>query len=134
MINLDGNLRMVSVFLTVLTLVLLPLACSTPVIEEGEPELRETLSVQHTRVAQLSTRVVELERVNESQWEILSYLSTQMPYALDLITPVPAGVTITPTQFPHCTPPACEEGEVYHCPGECPGGCGTVCATPTPGE
>jgi hypothetical protein len=31
-----------------------------------------------------------------------------------------------------CTPPACEEDEVYYCPGECPGGCGTECATPTP--
>ncbi|MCJ7551413.1 MAG: hypothetical protein MUQ30_17215 [Anaerolineae bacterium] len=33
---------------------------------------------------------------------------------------------------PMCTPPACGEDEVYHCPGECPGGCGTICATPTP--
>ncbi len=33
---------------------------------------------------------------------------------------------------PVCTPPACGEEEVYHCPGECPGGCGTICVTPTP--
>jgi len=31
-----------------------------------------------------------------------------------------------------CTPPLCEEGEVYYCPGDCPGGCGTQCVTPKP--
>lgn len=41
-----------------------------------------------------------------------------------------AGATATPA--PMCTPPACAEDEVYHCPGDCPGGCGTVCATVTP--
>ncbi len=46
-------------------------------------------------------------------------------------TAYPAG-TGTATPAPMCTPPACAEGEVYHCPGDCPGGCGTVCATPTP--
>ena len=30
-----------------------------------------------------------------------------------------------------CTPPPCQEGEVYYCEGDCPGGCGTQCATPT---
>jgi hypothetical protein len=39
-----------------------------------------------------------------------------------------------PTPIPVCTPPPCQEGEVYYCPGECPGGCGTQCATPTPAE
>lgn len=52
-------------------------------------------------------------------------------------TPAPLPVTDTPTPsatpLPVCTPPACQAGEVYHCPGECPGGCGTQCATPTPG-
>ena len=33
-----------------------------------------------------------------------------------------------------CTPPACQTGEVYYCPGQCPGGCGTTCATPTPAD
>jgi hypothetical protein len=37
------------------------------------------------------------------------------------------------TPAPGCTPPACQPGEVYYCPGDCPGGCGTQCATPTPG-
>lgn len=33
---------------------------------------------------------------------------------------------------PMCTAPACAEGEVLFCAGECPNGCGTGCATPTP--
>ena len=41
--------------------------------------------------------------------------------------------TPTPTPQPVCTPPACQAGEVLHCPGNCPGGCGYECATPTPG-
>jgi len=46
-------------------------------------------------------------------------------------TAYPAGGA-TATPAPMCTPPACAEDEVYHCPGGCPGGCGTVCATVTP--
>ncbi len=38
----------------------------------------------------------------------------------------------TDTPFLMCTPPACQAGEVYYCPGDCPGGCGSECATPTP--
>ena len=64
----------------------------------------------------------------------------------DLLTPSPvvpgesgttpdmtAGVTsVTPPETPMvvCTPPACLDGEVFACPGECPGGCGTVCKNP----
>jgi hypothetical protein len=40
--------------------------------------------------------------------------------------------TPTPTVLVYCTPPPCQEGEVFYCPGECAGGCGTECATPTP--
>jgi len=40
--------------------------------------------------------------------------------------------TPTPTVQVECTPPLCQPGEVFYCPGECPGGCGTQCATPTP--
>jgi len=48
-------------------------------------------------------------------------------------TPTPAPMlTPTPTFQVVCTPPPCQDGEVYYCPGECPGGCGTQCATPTP--
>lgn len=38
----------------------------------------------------------------------------------------------TPTATPVCTPPVCDAGEVFSCPGPCPGGCGTTCATRTP--
>ncbi len=41
-------------------------------------------------------------------------------------------LTITPTPFVMCTPPACRSDEMYYCPGECLGGCGTTCVTPTP--
>jgi hypothetical protein len=45
------------------------------------------------------------------------------------VTPTP---TPTPTVLVYCTPPQCQAGEVFYCPGECPGGCGTQCGTPTP--
>ncbi len=43
--------------------------------------------------------------------------------------------TATPTAtvypLPMCTPPKCNAGDLFYCPGDCPGGCGTQCATPT---
>jgi len=47
-------------------------------------------------------------------------------------TPLPEAPTATSLNIIMCTPPPCEPGERYYCPGECPGGCGTICATPTP--
>jgi len=60
----------------------------------------------------------------------------EMP-ATDTPTPIVVDDTPTPTVFvdtpaPMCTPPACQENEVYFCSGDCPGGCGTTCATVTP--
>jgi serine protease len=69
-----------------------------------------------------------------------TFTSTPIPSPTFTPTPTPAPVTppisehgadLTPA--PVCTPPACQPGEVYYCPGDCPGGCGTQCATPTPG-
>lgn len=64
---------------------------------------------------------------------------TPLPPPSSTFTPTPTtdhmgehGGDLTPTPLPICTPPACQQGEVYYCPGECPGGCGTQCATPTP--
>jgi serine/threonine-protein kinase len=54
---------------------------------------------------------------------------TDTPTATPTWTPTH---TPTPTPWPMCTPPSCNPGEVYYCPGECPGGCGVQCATPTP--
>jgi len=47
----------------------------------------------------LSTQVAQQEQTNASQWDAISYLSTQMPFALELITPVPPGVIITRTPY-----------------------------------
>ena len=38
----------------------------------------------------------------------------------------------SPTPQIMCTPPSCQDGEIYYCSGDCPGGCGTTCATVTP--
>lgn len=62
--------------------------------------LRETISTQSTWIAHLSTQVAIQEQTNISQWENIGRLYTQMPYALGIITPVPPGVTITPTHTP----------------------------------
>lgn len=121
------------IFTAATLLILSSVSCRLTTSDLDVPDYQETIAVQSIRIANLSTQVAEQEEVNQSQWAIISHLATQMPYALDLITPLPGDVTITPTPFPQCTPPSCEEGEVYHCPGECPGGCGTTCATPTPG-
>jgi hypothetical protein len=64
-----------------------------------ESDLENTLSEQRTEIAQLSTQSAKLEQINKSQWDAISYLSTQMPYALEIITPIPPFVTITPTAY-----------------------------------
>jgi serine protease len=69
---------------------------------------------------------------------------TLTPTPTSTFTPIAPTDTPTPTTepisehngdltpAPVCTPPACQPGEVFYCPGDCPGGCGTQCATPTP--
>lgn len=99
----------------------------------SERDLEETLSAQSTLLANLSTQAAGLEKSIQSQGDAISYLATQMPIALGRITPIPPGVTLVPTPYAVCTPPACAPDEMYYCPGECPGGCGTTCATATPG-
>jgi hypothetical protein len=65
--------------------------------------------------------------------------SSSEPVPTQTSTPPPLKQTTSPTPQPPtntpgvmCTPPPCQAGEVYYCPGTCPGGCGTQCATPTP--
>lgn len=119
-------------------------ACSIGVWDSGKTDrdLIETVAFQSTMLAHLSTQALGQEQTDQAQWDAISYLATQMPFALELITPIPPGITTTPTPYqitdnptpyPLCTPPACALDELYYCPGECPGGCGTTCATPTPG-
>jgi len=70
-------------------------ACK-PGAQESDLEISQA---QHTEIAQLSTQVADLERINQSQWEAISHLATEMPFALGVITPIPSGVTITPTAY-----------------------------------
>jgi outer membrane murein-binding lipoprotein Lpp len=88
--------------------------------------INEAISAAGTDTSQLATQVTGLRQDDNAQQELISDLSTQMSVILET-------ATITPTQFPLCTPPACAKDEMYYCPGDCPGGCGTTCATATPG-
>ncbi len=60
-------------------------------------------------------------------------LPTWTPTVAPSTTTQPPTPSPTVTIQPVCTPPACQAGELYYCPGTCTGGCGTQCATPTPG-
>lgn len=68
---------------------------------ENETQLVETLSVQGTWIANLSTQVAGQEEKNLSQWEAIGYLYTQMPYAQGVMTPGPPGQTEFPTPTPY---------------------------------
>jgi hypothetical protein len=81
--------------LTISTLI----ACNSIKVSVDKSELNETILVQSTWIANLSTQVAQQEKTNVSQWEAISYLSTQMPFARGLITPIPPGITITPTAY-----------------------------------
>ena len=81
---------------TIAILIWLTTACKA-MGPEKEFDLEATIESQNTQLAQLNTQVVLQNQVNNSQWDAISYLSTQMPFALELITPIPEGITITPT-------------------------------------
>ncbi len=53
--------------------------------------LEETVSAQSTRIAHLSTQVAGQEQTNINQEKNISHLYTQKPFALEIITSVPAG-------------------------------------------
>ena len=89
-------LRLLSIMILI-TLVMS--ACSSTVEGDKQSELIGTISAQSTWIAHLSTEVVQQEHTNASQWDAISYLSTQMPFALGLITPIPPGITLTPTPY-----------------------------------
>jgi hypothetical protein len=57
------------------------------------------LEAQITQIAALNTQVAKQVETNQSQWEAISYISTQMPFALGWITPIPEGITLTPTPY-----------------------------------
>lgn len=87
-----------------------------------------TEAPRSTPVAQVSPTIPATGTPPPSPTATAEALPTSTPAPSPSWTPdIP-----TDTPMPVCTPPACQAGEVYHCPGACPGGCGTECATPTP--
>jgi len=81
-----------------LTIILLSACASSPDRYENAV-LEETIAAQSTWIAHLSTQVAKQEQTNASQWDAISYLSTEMPFALELITSIPPGVIITRTPY-----------------------------------
>lgn len=74
-------------------------ACTASPDRDRNAALEETISAQSTSVTYLSTQASKQEQPNLSQWEVISYLSTQMPIALELITPIAPGIPITRTPY-----------------------------------
>lgn len=82
------------------TLVLLTsTGCIKTVTGIEERALNETVSAQSTELSHLTTQIAQQDETIASQWGAISYLSTQMPFALGLITPIPPGVRITQTPY-----------------------------------
>jgi hypothetical protein len=82
-----------------LIILFLSSSCTPPAELEESLQLDKTLAVQNTQMAELSTQIADLNETISSQWDLLSYLSTQMPFALDLVTPTPEGFIPTPTAW-----------------------------------
>jgi len=76
-------------------------ACTLSATIIPDAALGETLSAQSTWIAHLSTQVAGQEQKNDSQWEAIGNLYTQMPYALGIITPTPPGQVNHPTPTPY---------------------------------
>ena len=93
--------RQIKILFTITIIILTPSACIFSPGGDNNTALRETISAQSTSVAHLSTQVARQEQTNINQWENIGRLYTQMPYALGIITPIPPGVTIVPTQTPY---------------------------------
>ena len=104
-------------FVTLL-LILSVLACNAP--QPGTMEPSPTTAPATTESPPTEAPTTELPTAEE-------------PTAGPPAEETPTAVTPTDTPIIMCTPPACNEGEVYYCEGECPGGCGIQCATPTAG-
>ncbi len=121
----DQKFRVLRLLAVICLAVLLLPACFPSASDPGN-SINGAISAAGTDTSQLATQVTGLGQDDNAQQELISDLSTQMSVILET-------ATITPTQFPLCTPPACARDEMYYCPGDCPGGCGTTCATATPG-
>lgn len=65
----------------------------------NNPNLEATVAAQSTWIAHLSTQVGEQVETNRLQWDSISAMATQMPPAVQIVTPVTAGATIIPTEI-----------------------------------
>ncbi|HSR47593.1 MAG TPA: hypothetical protein VLL77_06340 [Anaerolineales bacterium] len=82
-----------------ISMLVLATAC-TSVFGIGSPsDLESTQAAQGAILSDLATQVAGQDETESRQWEAISYLSTQMPYAVGWITPIPPGVTISPTPY-----------------------------------
>jgi hypothetical protein len=79
--------------------------------DDPQANLKKTVSGLNTRIASLETDVVDQVNSDLNQWDVISFLYTQMPYALGTITPKPPGYVVTTTvqnvfdEEPTITPP-----------------------------
>ena len=80
------------------TLLVLSFGCRSQ-SEEASINQERTIVALNTRIAALETEIIDQANTDFNQWDVISFLYTQMPYALGTITPVPPDVTILPTLY-----------------------------------
>ena len=97
--NKKHNLKRLNLLVAIALVIITISACASSLGRYNDAGLEETISAQSTWIAHLSTQVAQQEQTNASQWDAISYLSTQMPLALELITPIPPGIIITKTPY-----------------------------------
>ena len=97
--NKTHNPRYLNLLLAITLTIVILSACASSPDRYRNAALEETVSAQGTQMAHLSTQVAQQEQTNAFQWDAISYLSTQMPFALELLTPIPPGIIITRTPY-----------------------------------
>jgi hypothetical protein len=93
------NTKLMKMFFTITSIIFILTAYTWSLNRDNDNALEETISEQSTDIAHLATQGAKQEQMNWDQWEDIGCLYTQMPYALRIITPMPPGVTITPTPY-----------------------------------
>lgn len=66
--------------------------------------LEATVAAQSTWIAHLATQIGDQTDTNRLQWDAISQMATQIPPAVQIVTPVSAGTTNIPTEIPSLTP------------------------------
>ena len=89
--------------LTLFFVLLIAASCQSLITEENSAEkvvyrLQATTDAQNTTIAELAASASEQVVIDRRQWDAISYLSTSMPEALGLVTPISHkdGITSTP--------------------------------------